>query len=127
MCAHWARLSSFLVGVDFNSCYTLSMALGHLKIARYKILVTGRVKRVGFRHHVMKLARQYRLGGFVANCPEGVHIEIEGSHDTLQTFINSLRANPPFFAKVVDMKISDTALLGEKEFRVLPDLVTIPK
>ncbi|OGL85877.1 hypothetical protein A3I40_00665 [Candidatus Uhrbacteria bacterium RIFCSPLOWO2_02_FULL_48_12] len=103
------------------------MAQGHLKIARHIILVTGRVKRVGFRHHVLKLARQYRLGGFAANCPEGVHIEIEGSHDTLQMFTNSLRLNPPFFAKIADIKVTDTALLGEKEFIVLPDLVTALK
>lgn len=64
------------------------------------------------------------MGGFVANCPEGVHIEIEGFHDTLQMFVNSLHLNPPFFAKIADIKVSDTTLLGEKEFRVLPDLVT---
>lgn len=98
------------------------MAGGHLKIARYKILATGRVKRVGFRHHVSKLARKYHLGGYAANGSEGVYIEIEGTGDNLDLFINSLRTNPPLFSKIVSFQVNETSLRGEKEFKILSDL-----
>lgn len=103
-------------------CYTDSMNQGHLKIARHRILVTGRVKGVGFRYHVLKLAEKNHLGGFVANCPEGVQIEIEGTDDKLDLFLNSLRSNPPLFSRITDLKVSLVSLCGDKKFQVRPNL-----
>ena len=98
------------------------MSQGHLKIARHRILVTGRVKGVGFRYHVLKLAGKCHLGGFVANYPEGVQIEIEGTDDNLDLFLKSLRSNPPLFSKITDLRVSPVSLCGDKKFQVMPNL-----
>ena len=108
---------------SFNLRY---MVQGHLKIARHSILVTGRVKGVGFRYHVLWLARKQKLAGFAANCVEGVWIEIEGSGDRLDFFLNSLRSNPPLFSKITGLRVKAISLRGDKEFKIASDLMSLP-
>ena len=98
------------------------MKQGHLKIARHKILITRKVKGVGFRYHVLQLAERYRLSGFVANCSEGVQIEVEGAGDNLDLFLQVIRSNPPLYSHVAGVKVSSISLKGEKKFKVLPDI-----
>lgn len=97
------------------------MPYGHLKIARHRIHVTGRVHGVGFRYHVLKLAEQMRLCGFVQNTAEGVIIEVEGDGDDLTSFLHSLKADPPRYARVQTITVSSISLCGERSFRIILD------
>jgi len=55
------------------------------------IIVSGRVQGVGYRYFVMRLARKYRLTGWVRNLMTGeVEIEIEGNRGLIESMIQAL-------------------------------------
>ncbi len=58
--------------------------------------VRGRVQGVGFRWHVMEMARDLRLAGWVKNRPDG-HVEIAAAGDgaALAKLEAAVRAGPP--------------------------------
>jgi hydrogenase maturation protein HypF len=63
--------------------------------SRIRLSITGAVQGVGFRPHVFRLATQLNLSGFVANGPAGVTIEAQGDPRDLESFVQTLRSNPP--------------------------------
>jgi acylphosphatase len=75
----------------------------------YKIMITGRVQGVGFRHSARSNARFFGITGYVKNEPDGsVYIEAEGSRNQLDEFVGWCRKGPGF-GHVDDIRI-DTAL-----------------
>ncbi|WP_271552825.1 acylphosphatase, partial [Bradyrhizobium sp. CCBAU 45394] len=60
---------------------------------RLRLHVRGAVQGVGFRPYVYGLATRYRLGGFVANDPHGVIIEVEG--ERASDFVAALPLEKP--------------------------------
>lgn len=94
----------------------------HIKIARRRILMAGRVQGVGFRYHVLKLAEKNRLNGFVSNCSTGVCIEVEGAADSLEIFLRSLHTAVPSAARIENTQVTEVSLRGEKGFRIASDL-----
>ena len=54
---------------------------------RKKITVQGQVQGIGFRPFVYRLAAELNLTGFVYNYTQGVIIEIQGSKDNTEKFI----------------------------------------
>ena len=55
------------------------------------IIVSGRVQGVGYRYFVMRLARKYRLTGWVKNIMTGeVEIEAEGERGLIESLIQEL-------------------------------------
>lgn len=87
---------------------------------RTSIAVRGIVQGVGFRPFVYGLATRYQLSGFVKNQPEGVTIEIEGDHQSLQSFLNDLQTQPPPLARIESVSSQTVQPLGEREFRIVP-------
>ena len=65
---------------------------------RLRLHVSGAVQGVGFRPYVYGLATRYSLGGFVANDPQGVVIEIEG--DRTSDFVRALPLERPPLARI---------------------------
>ena len=64
--------------------------------SRIVALVEGRVQGVGFRFFVRDRARALGLAGAVRNLPGGsVHVEAEGSRDSLSALIQDLHEGPP--------------------------------
>ncbi|MFC2368321.1 MAG: carbamoyltransferase HypF, partial [Selenomonas noxia] len=82
--------------------------------------VSGIVQGVGFRPFVYRLAVRLGLGGWVLNDSAGVGIEAEGTPAALDSFGEALRTQAPLAAAVTAVTYTETAVLGEVLFRILP-------
>ncbi len=86
---------------------------------RRHIEVRGIVQGVGFRPFVYKLAHALGLTGNVFNSSSGVTIEIEGGESAIQTFLDTLRDNPPQLAAITGIAVSEIEARGETGFSIL--------
>lgn len=106
---------------------------------RLRVVVRGAVQGVGFRPFVYRLARQMALTGWVLNSSQGVFLEVEGSPDRLETFLQRLQREKPRHAVIhsvealyldpvgyKDFVIRESQDEGEKTALILPDLATCP-
>ncbi|MBH0190999.1 MAG: carbamoyltransferase HypF [Nitrospira sp.] len=104
---------------------------------RVQIDVEGTVQGVGFRPFVYRLARELELSGWVRNTMDGVLIEVEGAAETLDTFLQRLRADAPASACVESIRrhvipaLDDTGFAihrsmepGRRALVIPPDLAT---
>jgi acylphosphatase len=58
--------------------------------------VRGRVQGVGFRWHVMRIARELGLAGWIRNGPDGiVELAAAGERDALIRLEEAISAGPP--------------------------------
>ena len=63
---------------------------------RIEATVRGRVQGVGFRYFVLARARELRLGGWVANAPDGsVRLVAEGPEASVDALVSALAGGPP--------------------------------
>ncbi|MHB8984837.1 MAG: carbamoyltransferase HypF [Eubacteriales bacterium] len=83
------------------------------------IKITGTVQGVGFRPFIYNLALARGLKGHVSNRGEGVLIEVEGREDEVNSFIATLRADPPTLAGVDGMTVQPAPLCGYRDFRII--------
>ncbi|NTU58037.1 MAG: carbamoyltransferase HypF [Chlorobiaceae bacterium] len=67
---------------------------------RRRIVVGGIVQGVGFRPFVWRLACRYGLDGFIRNTASGVLIEVEGMHESLDAFGESVLSERPPLARI---------------------------
>lgn len=73
--------------------------------AQAKIIVKGKVQRVGFRYFTYKLAKKMGLVGYVKNLEDGsVEIVVEGKKEDIIKLISDVRIGPPN-AFVKDLEI----------------------
>ena len=73
----------------------------------YKIIVKGRVQRVGFRYYILDLAQELNLSGYIANLPDGsVEIFIQGPNEKLNEFKSKI-SEAPAPAKIKDIIIHE--------------------
>ncbi len=72
-----------------------------------RIHVAGIVQGVGFRPAVFNLAQKYFLTGWVLNNAQGVEMELHGSEENVQAFIQDIRQNPPPLAVVDSFSVED--------------------
>lgn len=115
----------------------MSGALQAQQRTRLRLHVRGAVQGVGFRPYVYGLATRYRLGGFVANDPNGVVIEVEG--DRAADFVAALPGQTPPLARIDDISVEQVALVESAAFhiresgqgraatRIAPDAATCPQ
>ena len=76
-------------------------------IKSVSIIVRGKVQGVGFRYNAMKVAKEFRLLGFVKNNYDGsVYIEANGEEDIIELFINWCYKGPKW-AMVEDVIVSE--------------------
>ena len=83
---------------------------------RLRVRVRGTVQGVGFRPYVYGLAQRFELGGFVINDAEGVLIEIEGAR--VPEFVDALRREAPFLARIDAVETEATVPVGERHFAI---------
>ena len=70
------------------------------------IHVTGIVQGVGFRPFVYRLAKARNLLGYVLNLGDaGVRIVVQGTKDTIDEFISSIRENPPSISTIESLDV----------------------
>ncbi|MBI2305084.1 MAG: acylphosphatase [Chloroflexi bacterium] len=69
-------------------------------------IVSGRVQRVGFRFHVLRVAQHLGVTGYVRNLPNGRQVEVwaEGEGEPLEELLAALRQGPPG-ARVEDVDV----------------------
>lgn len=65
-----------------------------------KYQIKGVVQGVGFRPFIVKIAAQFNIHGWILNDSNGVTLEIEGSDENIQLFINEIKTNHPPLAAV---------------------------
>lgn len=66
-------------------------------IARYQLLISGRVQGVGYRYATLQQAKKSGLIGWVKNLPTGqVEIVVEGEQETLKSLIDWAWQGPSF-------------------------------
>lgn len=76
---------------------------------RLHVIVKGQVQGVGFRYHVQKHAKDYKLTGQVRNLYSGdVDLEIQGDPQIIDVFLNSLDDIP--FARIEGLETSEMEL-----------------
>ena len=86
---------------------------------RRTVLFSGHVQGVGFRYNTAQIARNFQVGGFFRNLPDGrVELVAEGSPEEIEQFLDSvrLRMSPQIRNEKSDhMPISD---LQYREFSI---------
>lgn len=85
---------------------------------RAVITVNGVVQGVGFRPFVYKLAHCCAISGWVNNFSGGVHIEAEGTEESIQIFILRLQQEAPLVSSVDTFQVEYAAFLGYSGFEI---------
>ena len=76
-----------------------------------RLLVSGRVQRVGFRAFTASAARREGVRGFVRNLADGrVEAVGEGDREAMERFQRALRRGPPL-SRVLGIAVEDLAPL----------------
>ncbi|MEF8881230.1 MAG: carbamoyltransferase HypF [Halapricum sp.] len=87
---------------------------------RVAVTVTGVVQGVGFRPFVYRTAVDNDLGGWVKNTGDaGVEIRLEGSQAAINSFLDTLRADPPPLSRVEGVDVTWTSPEGEHSFEIV--------
>lgn len=84
-----------------------------------RIHITGIVQGVGFRPFVCLLAERLRLNGWVRNTSRGVDIEVEGSEEALQSFIQELREGGPPRAHIETFEVEPGGPWNHEDFTII--------
>jgi hydrogenase maturation protein HypF len=79
----------------------------------YYINISGIVQGVGFRPYVYKLATNAGLKGWVCNSAKGVEIEITGTKQVIDNFIDTIKDSPPSLSSIDKIYVNQVSL---KEF-----------
>jgi hydrogenase maturation protein HypF len=82
------------------------------------IRVRGVVQGVGFRPFVFRLAHENALAGWVLNAGEGVEIHLEGDHDRLDAFVQSLCTDAPPAAAITTLDVEPSSVTGAAAFEI---------
>lgn len=85
---------------------------------RRAIVIRGLVQGVGFRPFVSNLATRLALCGFVKNQTGSVLIEVEGTPDVLEHFLDEVARRPPPLAQIDSLNWELRAPVGDQTFRI---------
>ncbi|RJQ39173.1 MAG: carbamoyltransferase HypF [Nitrospiraceae bacterium] len=89
-----------------------------MTVLRWLVKVGGIVQGVGFRPFIYNLAGVHDLKGFVANSSEGVEIDVEGSREALEGFLNEIREKAPPLSMIEDISVQEKVLAGYQAFEI---------
>lgn len=86
---------------------------------RCRVIVSGRVQGVYYRHTCRAVARELGVKGWVRNRSDGtVEVVAEGSRAAVGDLIAWCREGPPS-ADIRGLEITDETPVGERDFRVV--------
>lgn len=83
---------------------------------RRRIRVSGRVQGVGFRPFAYSAAVAKKLSGHVENSGAFVEIEVEGSTENIESFINTLETKAPVPTHIASITIEAVAAVAGEGF-----------
>lgn len=86
---------------------------------RKKLLIKGRVQKVGFRASCLEAAMKNNIYGNVRNTAEGdVYVDAEGKEKDLLNFVAWCHKGP-FWAKVTNIEQIDESVKGYDIFEII--------
>ncbi len=86
-------------------------------IVRKRVRISGAVQGVGFRPFVSRLAARLQLTGWIRNqC--GVTLEVEGNSFRIESFLQTLRYEPPAHSSIVTFDVSNLTPISDIDFRI---------
>ena len=91
-----------------------------MALTRTRVRVEGIVQGVGFRPFVHALAGRLGLAGLVGNDAGGVFVEVEGSAETVERFLEALAAEAPPLAVIERVTATPLAPTGTAGFAIAP-------
>jgi len=91
-----------------------------MALTRARVRVEGIVQGVGFRPFVHALAGRLGLAGLVGNDAGGVFVEVEGSAETVERFLEALAAEAPPLAVIERVTATPLAPTGTVGFAIAP-------
>jgi hydrogenase maturation protein HypF len=91
---------------------------------RLKIEVQGIVQGVGFRPFIYQQAKKYSLYGYVLNHGAGVRIEIQGSAEKIEIFLEELQTLAPELSRIDKLDVKDISPVIENEFQIIKTQTT---
>ena len=83
-----------------------------------KLNIRGIVQGVGFRPFIFSLAAKHHLNGWVINNSNGVEIEVDGSSDSLNSFVNDIRLQLPPLASIDTFLTEEQPAQGYSSFEI---------
>ena len=89
-----------------------------MPVINKRLHITGIVQGVGFRPTVFNLAQRHLLTGWVLNNAHGVEIELHGTEQNVQAFIQDLRQNPPPLSVINSFTVEDAPDQAFTEFQI---------
>lgn len=99
----------------------------------YHIHIGGLVQGVGFRPFVYRLAKQFKVTGWVSNANNGVHIECNATPDIAKSFYKTIINNPPpnaiittYSFEKTDSKVFTDFSIKQSNADDKPDLLLTP-
>jgi hydrogenase maturation protein HypF len=93
-----------------------------MMLTRTRVRVEGIVQGVGFRPFVHALAGRLGLAGLVGNDAGGVFVEVEGSAETVERFLEALAAEAPPLAVIERVTATPLEPTGVAGFAIAPSL-----
>ncbi len=95
---------------------------------RYQIHIAGVVQGVGFRPTIYRYAQDLGLTGNILNNSLGVIINIQGTDETVNIFIQKIKNSPPSKAQIESFKIEEQKTVKEENsFSILKSKHRIEK
>lgn len=94
----------------------ISKSPAQIGLQGLEILVSGTVQGVGFRPFIYRLANETGVAGWVSNTSQGVHICIEGSENSVESFSHKIETDTPPLADISSLQTSFYQPVGYTEF-----------
>ncbi|HWR24947.1 MAG TPA: carbamoyltransferase HypF [Methanosarcina sp.] len=82
--------------------------------------ITGTVQGVGFRPFIYQLATAHGLFGHVKNLGNYVEILLEGSPESIESFLKDLPEKKPPLAKITEIRSENVPFSGYSKFIIVP-------
>ncbi len=86
---------------------------------RVQVNVQGTVQGVGFRPFVYRLARELGLSGWARNTRNGLVVEVEGSAEVIETFLDRLQVDAPASACIEAICTNVIPARGDSSFEIV--------
>jgi acylphosphatase len=84
------------------------------EMRRANIRIKGNVQMAGFRTFIKNIADSLNVKGFAENLEDGsVKVVCEGEEEGIKELINSIKENPPSFARIDDVSVESEDYKGE--------------
>ena len=89
------------------------------KKSTHIIQVKGLVQGVGFRPFIYRLARKYRLKGWVENSNDGVFVKVTGFDTGIKEFAGSIRSEAPAASNITSVSTKNVEFENFDDFKIV--------